>query len=62
LLSKGRFMSDEKKINQTKKLQELVKKRETPLILMEQNQIANMTRRRISSTNYNPDNFSSFDE
>jgi hypothetical protein len=54
-------MPDEKvKENPTKKLQELIKKRETPLIISKQNEYKN--NRRNSSGGFSGDGYSSFDE
>jgi hypothetical protein len=54
-------MPDEKvKDNPTKKLQELIKKRETPLIILKQNEHKN--NRRNGSGGFSGDGYSSFDE
>lgn len=54
-------MPDEKvKENPTKKLQELIKKRETPLIVLKQNEFKN--NRRNSPGGSSGDGYSSFDE
>lgn len=56
-------MDDEKaKVNPTKKLQELVKKRNTPLVITEQNQLQIISRRSSTSSSYNAESYSSFDE
>ena len=54
-------MPDEKiKENPTKKLQELIKKRETPLIVLKQNEYKH--NRRASSGGFSGDGYSSFDD
>jgi len=56
-------MTDEKtKINLTKKLQELVKKRNTPLIVTEQNELKIIDRRISTTSSYNAESYSYPDE
>ena len=55
------FIPDEKnKENPTKKLQELIKKRETPLIVLKQSEFKNNRRNNMSV--YSGDGYSSYED